>query len=81
MSDLKKKIDGEDVDDDDEDQRRDYTNYGRRPSQGFGTRRSGERDRYDADPQVLGDDFAGLELRDDESMILHVLTYLKWTLT
>lgn len=30
-------------------------------------RRSGERDRYDADPQVLGDDFGHrLELRDDE---------------
>ena len=30
-------------------------------------RRSGERDRYDADPQVLSDDFGHrLELRDDE---------------
>jgi hypothetical protein len=30
-------------------------------------RRSGERDRYDADPQVLGDDFGHrLELRDEE---------------
>jgi hypothetical protein len=30
-------------------------------------RRSGDRDRYDADPQVLGDDFGHrLELRDDD---------------
>jgi len=32
------------------------------------TRRSADRDRYDHDPQVLGDDFAHrLELRDDEA--------------
>ena len=30
-------------------------------------RRSADRERYDADPQVLGDDFTGLNLRDDES--------------
>jgi hypothetical protein len=29
-------------------------------------RRSGDRERYDADPQVLGDDFSALELRDSE---------------
>jgi hypothetical protein len=33
-------------------------------------RRSGERDRYDADPQVLSDDFGHrLELRDDEGRV------------
>jgi hypothetical protein len=33
------------------------------------TRRSGERDRYDADPQVLSDDFGHrLELRDEEGL-------------
>lgn len=32
-------------------------------------RRSGDRDRYDADPQVLGDDFSALELRDAEGRI------------
>jgi hypothetical protein len=30
-------------------------------------RRSGERERYDADPQVLGDDFAGLQMEDNET--------------
>jgi hypothetical protein len=35
-------------------------------------RRSGEKDRYDADPQVLGDDFGHrLELRDDECKCLN----------
>ena len=66
---LKKKIDGEDDDD----------IQGRPPQQGYpaqqqyGGRRSGEyrrrsadRERYDADPQVLGDDFAGLQMRDNE---------------
>ena len=66
---LKKKIDGEDDD----------NIQGRPPQQGYpapqqyGGRRSGEyrrrsadRERYDADPQVLGDDFAGLQMRDNE---------------
>jgi len=30
------------------------------------SRRSGDAERYDADPHVLGDDFTALELRDDE---------------
>jgi hypothetical protein len=30
------------------------------------SRRSGDRERYDADPQVLSDDFSALELRDTE---------------
>lgn len=29
-------------------------------------RRSADRDRYDSDPRVLGDDFAQLELHDNE---------------
>ena len=66
---LKKKIDGEEDDD----------FQGRPPQQGYpaqqhyGGRRSGEykrrsadRERYDADPQVLGDDFSGLQMRDNE---------------
>lgn len=67
VADLKKKIDGED-----EPSTQGY-NQGR-PQQPYGSRRSGElgrrsgeRERYDADPQVLGDDLSGLELRDDES--------------
>ncbi len=68
VADLKKKIDGEDPAPDES------------PTQGYGParsgfgaqrrgdvgRRSGELDRYDADPHVLGDDLAGLELRDDD---------------
>ena len=34
-------------------------------------RRSADRERYDADPHVLGDDFAGLELRDDSRLPFH----------
>ena len=33
-------------------------------------RRSGDRERYDADPQVLSDDFGGLELRDESKLEL-----------
>jgi hypothetical protein len=35
--------------------------------QGRPTRRSGDYERYDADPQVLGDDFAGMKLSSDGS--------------
>lgn len=35
--------------------------------QGDPNRRSGDYDRYDADPQVLGDDFAGMRLSSDGS--------------
>ncbi|GME24514.1 Cue domain-containing protein [Neofusicoccum parvum] len=39
--------------------------YGiRRSAEG---RRSADRERYDSDPRVLGDDFSGLELRDNEA--------------
>jgi CUE domain len=49
-----------------------YTNYGRRSSEM--ARRSADRERYDADPQVLGDDFSTLELRDAEGMLLLAAT-------
>jgi CUE domain len=39
-----------------------YSNY---------VRRSADRERYDADPQVLGDDFSTLELRDSEGKDHH----------
>ncbi|MCJ1361713.1 ubiquitin-binding protein cue5 [Acarospora aff. strigata] len=71
---LKKKIDGEDDED--------YPPQPPRPAQGYNAgppqqsygirrsgelgRRSGDRDRYDADPQLIGDDFATLQLRDEE---------------
>jgi len=32
-------------------------------------RRSADRDRYDSDPRVLDDDFAQLELHDNEGML------------
>ncbi|KAL9104675.1 MAG: hypothetical protein Q9163_000418 [Psora crenata] len=71
VANLKKKIDGED--DDDFDQRPAPTvqgyasqnQYDGRRSSEFG-RRSADRERYDADPQLLGDDFAGLEMHDAE---------------
>ena len=68
VSDFKKRIDGEEPAEASNDGARyDPKGYSRRLSQqSYGVRRSGDRDRYDADPQVLGDDFAALELRDDE---------------
>ncbi|OAX84924.1 hypothetical protein ACJ72_00710 [Emergomyces africanus] len=72
---FKKKLEGEDEDE--------YGNTPPRPTQGYAqgygesqtyrtrrsgeARRSGDRERYDADPQVLGDDFSALELRDAEA--------------
>lgn len=74
VTNLKKKIDG---DDEDEFQgqpaapAQNYSGqqqYGGRRSSEFG-RRSTDRDRYDADPQVLGDDFAGLKMQDNEGIL------------
>lgn len=78
ITDFRKKIDGEDDDDDlvhpnQRSQGQGYTQaqaqpfYGPRRSAEM-RRQSGDRDRYDADPRVLGDDFTALELRDDEGM-------------
>lgn len=78
---LKKKIDGDEEHENSysygeegqssqQPQRRGYPSgagpihYGDRKS-GDNARRSGEYNRYDADPQVLGDDFAGIQLNDD----------------
>ena len=73
ITNLKKKIDGEDEEEFQSPPRRAATGYrasspqqpytGRRS--GDMGRRSGDRERYDADPQVLGDDFAGLQMRDE----------------
>ncbi|KAI9676744.1 MAG: ubiquitin-binding protein cue5 [Trizodia sp. TS-e1964] len=73
VAEFKKKIDGDDEEED--------GGYRRTASQGFEpgpskqssgprrsgeyARRSGDRERYDADPRVLGDDFTALDLRDD----------------
>ncbi|ODH19731.1 hypothetical protein ACO22_06120 [Paracoccidioides brasiliensis] len=72
---FKKKLEGDEEDE--------YGNTPPRPTQGYAQgygesqtyrmkrsgdgRRSGDRERYDADPQVLGDDFSTLELRDSEA--------------
>lgn len=68
---LKKKIDGED--EDGFSGRPAPAAQGYVPQQQYGGRRSSElgrrsadQERYDADPQVLGDDFTGLQLRDAE---------------
>lgn len=83
INDFRKKIDGEEEDEDypaaaGSQPRR--QNFG--PSQSdqlYGirksaeqSRRSGDRERYDSDPRVLGDDFEALELRDDEGS-LHIV--------
>jgi hypothetical protein len=69
---LRKKIDGEDE--------TDFNNQPARPAQGYQSgpqgyggrsgemgRRSADRDRYDADPELIDDDFSRLELRDAEN--------------
>ncbi|KAI2634316.1 hypothetical protein GGS26DRAFT_44371 [Hypomontagnella submonticulosa] len=63
---LKKRIDGEYDDEEDETQPSKHQRQGpmgRRS--GEGSRRSTDYDRYDADPQVLSDDFAGIRLHPD----------------
>lgn len=60
---LKKKIDG-----DDEEGGPSSIQQGQYGSRRSGDgRRSGDYNRYDADPHVLGDDFAGIQLNDDGS--------------
>ena len=73
VSNLKKRIDGEDEKGFQERPARGgYSNqqqYATRRSSDF-ARRSTDRERYDADPEVLGDDFAGLQMKDNESMTI-----------
>lgn len=75
---FKKRIDGEESEDE-------YGNVPPRQAQGFTQgygeaqtyrvrrsgedRRSADRERYDADPQVLSDDFSALEMRDTEGRV------------
>ena len=71
VTNLKKRIDGEEEEPFDNHPPQAGQQYtapqgsGGRQSSEYG-RRSTDRERYDADPQVLGDDFAGLELKDNE---------------
>lgn len=73
LANIKKKLDGEDDDEPPNQPPRQsqgfpprdqsYANYNQRSSE---MRRSADRERYDADPRVIGDDFSNLELRDEE---------------
>lgn len=79
ITDFRKRIDGEENDDptmgptrqDSPPRRQNFgpsqneQMYGIRKSSELG-RKSTDRERYDADPHVLGDDFTALEMRDDE---------------
>ena len=66
LNNLKKKIDGEDEDEFPPAQppRPGAQGYGMRRSS-EGPRRSADRDRYDADPQILPDDFAAIHMHDE----------------
>jgi hypothetical protein len=64
---LKKRIDGEYDSEEDESQPSKHNAQGPSRRTGDGTRRSTDYDRYDADPQVLSDDFAGIRLNPDGS--------------
>lgn len=70
ITNLKKRIDGEDVNDEPS-QGSQGRSQGRTgvPRRSGDARRSGDYNRYDADPQVLGDDFAGIQLNDDSSKL------------
>jgi hypothetical protein len=65
---LKKRIDGEYDEDEDESQPSRHPQGPSRRS-GDANRRSADYDRYDADPQVLSDDFAGIRLNPDGSKL------------
>ncbi|KAJ5951387.1 Ubiquitin system component Cue [Penicillium vulpinum] len=65
VTNLKKRIDGDDLDE--EPVQRETPTHARPRRSGDMGRRSGDRERYDADPQVLSDDFSALELRDGEA--------------
>ncbi|MCJ1379020.1 ubiquitin-binding protein cue5 [Xylographa soralifera] len=72
INNLKKRIDGDDEEGVQRPPARTATGYSSGQTQQYGVRRSGDigrrsgdRDRYDADPQVLGDDFATLQIHDE----------------
>ncbi|KAJ5714253.1 uncharacterized protein N7483_011434 [Penicillium malachiteum] len=68
VTNFKKRLDGDDLDEEPNQDREQQAAYGRPRRSGDTSRRSGDRERYDADPQVLGDDFSALELRDSEGI-------------
>ncbi|KAJ5777189.1 Ubiquitin system component Cue [Penicillium odoratum] len=64
---FKKRLDGDDLDEEPSQSREQPAPYGRPRRSGDMARRSGDRERYDADPQLFGDDFSALELRDSDA--------------
>lgn len=66
VTNLKKRLDGEETEEQQGPEHEQPSPYGRPRRSGDLGRRSGDRERYDADPQVLGDDFSALELKDSE---------------
>ncbi|KAJ5458991.1 hypothetical protein N7530_010935 [Penicillium desertorum] len=69
VTNLKKRIDGDDLDEEPSQNQRETSAHARPRRSGDMGRRSGDRERYDADPQVLSDDFSALELRDGEGTL------------
>ena len=69
LTNLKKKIDGEDEDEIPPAQppRPGAQGYGIR-QRGESARRSADRERYDADPEILSDDFATIHMHDEDEM-------------
>lgn len=78
FNEMKKRIDGEYDSEEDESQPSKNRPHHLHPHQqpprrsGEGSRRSNDYDRYDADPQVLSDDFAGIRLNPDGSKSCHL---------
>ncbi|KAB8229293.1 ubiquitin-binding protein cue5 [Aspergillus alliaceus] len=64
---LKKRLDGEDQEGAPTNQAYRDESYAQARRSGELGRRSGDRERYDADPQVLSDDFSVLEMKDTEA--------------
>ncbi|KAE8354450.1 hypothetical protein BDV28DRAFT_156189 [Aspergillus coremiiformis] len=64
---LRKRLDGEDQEEPPSNQGYRDESHAQTVRSGELGRRSGDRERYDADPQVLGDDFSALEMRDTEA--------------
>ncbi|KAK3683509.1 hypothetical protein B0T22DRAFT_384542 [Podospora appendiculata] len=70
---LKKKID-EQFDEDDRPEQAGSSSFMGRPTRDP-TRRSNDYDRYDADPELLSDDFAGMKFRNDGTPIQQAQPY------
>lgn len=78
ITNLRKKIDGEDEDGSPQGYNAGGSSNqyrGRRSGDG---RQSGDYGRYDADPQVLSDDFAGIQLNPDGSELCSIVVIVKY---